>query len=118
MLSRMLMSRAWVLAIVVVGCISMIGGCGSGDGVQSAEADISVEEQAAVDSQAALKQLLESVSASGEGGSAIAGVGSSIENLTIDDAKKQSLLKAYDELNSTTDPARVKAVASQMASQL
>jgi len=48
-----------------------------------------VEELAAVQSQAELKSLLESIAASGEGGSALAGVSTSIETLSIDDAKKQ-----------------------------
>lgn len=103
--------------VTAFGCISIISGCG-GDGGESAESVLSVEEQAAVESQAELKVLLQTIATTGEGGSAIAGIGSSIENLTIDDAKKQSLMKGYEYLNNVTDPNQVKSVATQMASQL
>ncbi|NQV27642.1 MAG: hypothetical protein HQ518_25105 [Rhodopirellula sp.] len=77
-----------------------------------------MEELAAVQSQAELKSLLESIAASGEGGSALAGVSTSIETLSIDDAKKQTLLKDFQQLNATSDPAKVKQIAGRMASQL
>lgn len=98
-------------------CLSIIVGCGGDDGA-STEASLSVEEQAAVASQAELKSLLQSVAASGEGGSALAGVGSSIEGLSLNDADKQKLLKDYEELNAATDPDKIKTIATRMASKL
>lgn len=99
-------------------CLSVLSGCGGGDDAAGTEPTLSVEEQAAVNSQAELKSLLQSVANSGEGGSALAGVGSSIESLSISDADKQKLLKDYEELNSATDPEKVKSIATKMASKL
>lgn len=98
-------------------CATALAGCGDSDS-QSAEPSASVEELAAVESQAELKSLLQSVADSGEGGSALAGVGSSIESLPLDDARKQTLLKDFEQLNSETDPAKIKAIATRMASSL
>ena len=99
------------------GFLSLGAGCGGADS-QSAEPSASVEELAAVESQAELKGLLQSVVNSGEGGSALAGVSSSIESLSLDSAQKASLLKDFEQLNSETDPMKVKAVAARMVSKL
>jgi len=96
--------------------LSALSGCG-GD-VPSGDPAMSVEEQAAANSQAELKALLESVASSGEAGSALAGVESSIQSLSLDDSVKQKLLKDYEQLNSATEPEKVKSIAQRMAGQL
>lgn len=111
-----ILSRLSVFAAFAL-CTMVLAGCGSSDS-QSEEPSASVEELAAVESQAELKSLLQSVADSGEGGSALAGVGTSIESLPLDEARKQSLLKDFEQLNSETDPAKIKSIASRMASSL
>lgn len=104
-------------SVILTLFLSFVAGCGSADS-QGEEPSATVEELAAVESQEELKRLLQSVADSGEGGSALAGVATSIETLSLEDAQKQSLQKDFEQLNSETDPAKVKSIATRMVSKL
>jgi hypothetical protein len=104
--------RIGVLCLVLVAC----NGCGSHDEViKTPENQVFV----AVNSSAEeLKQRLEGIAASGDGGSALEGLTESIEKNVTDPAKKASLLKDAALLNTLTEPDRIKPVAKRMADQL
>ena len=66
-----------------------------------------------------MKQTLDEVGKTGEAGSATAGLRAGIEALNAKDpAKGAGLLKDLGDLEATTNPEELKAIAKKMASQL
>ena len=94
----------------------LAAGCGGGP--TNTEIAPSVDDEAVVESVAQLKTLLGEIGAGGSGGSAVAGVRGSIEALSIDEGKKQKLLKDCTELEGADDAAKVKSIAERMAARL
>ena len=111
----MLFKNSFAKCVMSCACLAVAAGCGTSDGTEIA---VSVEDQAAVESADELKALLTEIQTSGEGGSATAGVRTSIESLTLDEKLKASLLKDADALGSENNPKKVKAIAKRMAEQL
>ena len=97
-----------------------VGGCGGGDAQSSSPTDsVSDDERAKVDSIAEIKQRLQEISASGQGGSSVIGLRPSIEALQATDAAKaQQLLTDLDNLESAQTPEQVKQIATRMAAKL
>jgi hypothetical protein len=94
-------------------CISMllsvcVIGCGGG-----ADPEATSSDEPAAASNAELKERLEYIAGSGEAGSALAGL-----QEPIDASGDESLKADFTKLQSETNPAKVKAIAKQMAAKL
>lgn len=93
-----------------------VNGCSKAQPVIPAAADQVVVGETADVSQ--LKNWLELLAKSGEGGSSLDGLKESIDKVQIDKAKKDGLLKELAVLQKTSDPAKIKASAAKMAAML
>ncbi|HVJ69368.1 MAG TPA: hypothetical protein VM510_15390, partial [Caulifigura sp.] len=65
-----------------------------------------------------VKQWLDLIAKSGEGGSSLDGLKEAIDKLQIDASKKDALTKELAVLSKTNDPAKIKASAAKMSGML
>ncbi len=108
--------RGFFRLVVVAMSISAFG-CGGSPAPQP-PVDSAKERQ--VNSTAELKKRLEEMAASGSGGSAVLGLKESIDQTIRSSNAKlaDELMKDVELLQSTTDPAEIKTIATRMAGKL
>ncbi|MCS7237786.1 MAG: hypothetical protein NZ899_05880 [Thermoguttaceae bacterium] len=102
------------LLLLVAAAIGFVGGCGgsTGPGAQKVQ-------PVQVQPTDAMRSALESIAQSGQVGSEGLTIQENIEKLRASDASKaDQLAKDYQELQATTDPAKVKAKAAEMLKKL
>jgi hypothetical protein len=91
--------------------------CDNGGGEEAGA--VSDDQAAQLASTAELKQTLQDIANSGDGGSALMGLRPSIESMESADPEKAKLLLAeLDELESAESPEDIKRIAEQMAGKL
>lgn len=92
-----------------------LSGCGGG-GMPPGP---TTQEVLKVSGKADLKKRLESVAESGAGGSGLAGISDSINELkATDSALAEALMKDYHALEQATQPNQIKPIAKRMAEKL
>ncbi|MDA0284630.1 MAG: hypothetical protein O3B86_14875, partial [Planctomycetota bacterium] len=102
------------LLLILPGCSSEVPG-----GAVSGEAPVSNEEADKPTSNAALKARLTEIAESGQGGSALSGVQSALDDLKASDAPlAESLTTDYAALSQESDPVKIKSIAKRMADKL
>ena len=106
-LSRVL-SPLGLLALVAAP-VALLSGCPGEDA-----AETTVEADPAAAALANVRGTLQSVAETGEGGSSLQGLDYSLEQLTVEPATKEKLMKLYGKLANSGQPEKVKAIAGDM----
>lgn len=107
------MSRLAVLLLLVV-ALGLAAGCGGSTGPAPQKV-----QPVQVEPTEAIRSALQSIAQSGQVGSEGLTIQENIEKLRSTDAAKADVLaKDYQELQATTDPAKVKAKAAEMLGKL